>query len=253
IVAGARPLDAIIAVAGDRQRRRCPGRLTAMAFAITSNAIPLPIAAVPVVEVDAFRRDVLTAIVAGGRLLLLIGLPGDGRATRLLAAIADDARGAIAVCSTDVTDAYPALTPDCPSAHHFEREIAEQYGIKPEGHPWLKPVRFAPGGPTIGEADFYSVAGSEIHEVAVGPVDRKSTRLNSSHRTISYAVFCLKKKKCLRSSIQAIWPSYPSSTSLSSHAPHQESTLCCSLPRSRFTCRCPWSIPAESAESAAPT
>src|SRR5690349_23367665 len=28
--------------------------------------------------------------------------------------------------------------------------------------------------------------------------DRKSTRLNSSHVEISYAVFCLKKKKCLR-------------------------------------------------------
>src|SRR5437867_7735375 len=28
-----------------------------------------------------------------------------------------------------------------------------------------------------------------------GSQDRKSTRLNSSHRTISYAVFCLKKKK----------------------------------------------------------
>src|SRR5439155_23505423 len=27
-----------------------------------------------------------------------------------------------------------------------------------------------------------------------GPVDRKSTRLNSSHVAISYAVFCLKKK-----------------------------------------------------------
>src|SRR2546430_4987858 len=27
------------------------------------------------------------------------------------------------------------------------------------------------------------------------PVDRKSTRLNSSHSQISYAVFCLKKKK----------------------------------------------------------
>src|SRR5207248_5397861 len=26
-------------------------------------------------------------------------------------------------------------------------------------------------------------------------IDRKSTRLNSSHRTIAYAVFCLKKKK----------------------------------------------------------
>src|SRR2546430_10103012 len=30
-------------------------------------------------------------------------------------------------------------------------------------------------------------------------VDRKSTRLNSSHSQISYAVFCLKKKKILRS------------------------------------------------------
>src|SRR5690242_21418653 len=29
----------------------------------------------------------------------------------------------------------------------------------------------------------------------VGPQDRKSTRLNSSHMSISYAVFCLKKKK----------------------------------------------------------
>src|SRR5437879_9367541 len=28
----------------------------------------------------------------------------------------------------------------------------------------------------------------------VGSIDRKSTRLNSSHRCISYAVFCLKKK-----------------------------------------------------------
>src|SRR3712207_8665931 len=32
-----------------------------------------------------------------------------------------------------------------------------------------------------------------------GPPDRKSTRLNSSHANISYAVFCLKKKKYNRS------------------------------------------------------
>src|SRR6267143_4663370 len=30
---------------------------------------------------------------------------------------------------------------------------------------------------------------------ASAPLDRKSTRLNSSHSSISYAVFCLKKKK----------------------------------------------------------
>src|SRR5207248_11260246 len=32
------------------------------------------------------------------------------------------------------------------------------------------------------------------HWFLAGAPDRKSTRLNSSHRTISYAVFCLKKK-----------------------------------------------------------
>src|SRR5258708_21470219 len=40
------------------------------------------------------------------------------------------------------------------------------------------------------------------HELEVGGVaehgDRKSTRLNSSHQIISYAVFCLKKKKKAR-------------------------------------------------------
>src|SRR2546427_5897868 len=34
-----------------------------------------------------------------------------------------------------------------------------------------------------------------FHGEAQGPQDRKSTRLNSSHSQISYAVFCLKKKK----------------------------------------------------------
>src|SRR2546430_4873431 len=35
----------------------------------------------------------------------------------------------------------------------------------------------------------------ELQSVHIGPQDRKSTRLNSSHSQISYAVFCLKKKK----------------------------------------------------------
>src|SRR2546430_4383818 len=42
-----------------------------------------------------------------------------------------------------------------------------------------------------------SRTGSEqaAHHQQLGGLDRKSTRLNSSHSQISYAVFCLKKKK----------------------------------------------------------
>src|SRR5258708_27169110 len=35
---------------------------------------------------------------------------------------------------------------------------------------------------------------ADMTEIVVAPEDRKSTRLNSSHQIISYAVFCLKKK-----------------------------------------------------------
>src|SRR5207244_9807839 len=37
--------------------------------------------------------------------------------------------------------------------------------------------------------------GPHARENGLPPGDRKSTRLNSSHQIISYAVFCLKKKK----------------------------------------------------------
>src|SRR3712207_9008950 len=40
--------------------------------------------------------------------------------------------------------------------------------------------------------------GEELHPPDGPGADRKSTRLNSSHANISYAVFCLKKKKKLK-------------------------------------------------------
>src|SRR3989449_5096520 len=47
----------------------------------------------------------------------------------------------------------------------------------------------------VGATIFASNIGSEHVVGLAGAGDRKSTRLNSSHGYISYAVFCLKKKK----------------------------------------------------------
>src|SRR5689334_24705537 len=49
---------------------------------------------------------------------------------------------------------------------------------------WVKTL------PRAGSVVVYCVHGHEVSQK-----DRKSTRLNSSHSSISYAVFCLKKKK----------------------------------------------------------
>src|SRR2546430_9289990 len=51
--------------------------------------------------------------------------------------------------------------------------------------------RFAPSGLFL---LIYGISRFVVEFVRV-PEDRKSTRLNSSHSQISYAVFCLKKKK----------------------------------------------------------
>src|SRR5437867_9811457 len=52
--------------------------------------------------------------------------------------------------------------------------------------------------------------------------DRKSTRLNSSHRTISYAVFCLKKKKSSRGPSST--PRRPECTASTCRAPTSRPT-----------------------------
>src|SRR3712207_7888365 len=52
-------------------------------------------------------------------------------------------------------------------------------------------------GENILEVPYYYMVHRELDGMEL-VIDRKSTRLNSSHANISYAVFCLKKKKHLR-------------------------------------------------------
>src|SRR2546427_9299497 len=70
----------------------------------------------------------------------------------------------------------------------------------------FRSLKEAPPRAGFFEADRYEAVRRHLPEdlrVAVGFAytygDRKSTRLNSSHSQISYAVFCLKKKKKTRS------------------------------------------------------
>src|SRR2546427_8680160 len=58
-------------------------------------------------------------------------------------------------------------------------------------------VRVGPGALLDAPPTDFDVGVAAAESVAVAQIaeDRKSTRLNSSHSQISYAVFCLKKKK----------------------------------------------------------
>lgn len=88
------------------------------------------------------------------------------------------------VIGTETGTTFQSLTRSASEKFHmFEREIAEQFGLKPDGHPWLKMVRYHKnytGQPDVfdnnydeeipGKYNYFRVEGESIHEVAVGPV-----------------------------------------------------------------------------------
>jgi Ni,Fe-hydrogenase III large subunit len=155
-------------------------------FALLHAGNAIPRREIPTMSFGDFRRSIVDTVAGGQRVAALFGdAPAPTDKVDLYVVLADSARGLFRVGKTTLhSDRFASLTPDCPQVHLFEREIAEQYGVCPEGHPWLKPVRFhashrpghdawgrKPGEtPVIGVTDYYQVEGEEVHEVAVGPV-----------------------------------------------------------------------------------
>jgi len=155
-------------------------------FATTGNGRAIPRASLPELPPGELLGAISEAARAGLRVAAFFGMADpDPDAVGLVAVLADDRHARLHLGRTRVQgDAFESLTPACPQVHLFEREIAEQFGLRASGHPWLKPVRYhrsqRPGhqafgglggeGPVIGVTDFYRVEGDEIHEVAVGPV-----------------------------------------------------------------------------------
>ena len=128
------------------------------------NSEAIALQEVPELSVAEFRDTVISNVEGGARIAALFGHAADQGRVRLVAVLAHGNLGTLAVVSSIVGGSYPALTPDCAQAHWFEREIAEQCHVHPDGHPWLKPIRSAD------TTTFFEMGGDEIHEVAVGPV-----------------------------------------------------------------------------------
>ncbi|MEO8584983.1 MAG: NADH-quinone oxidoreductase subunit C, partial [Acidobacteriota bacterium] len=158
----------------------------------TRNGRALALKDVPILEPSQFRGWIVNGVRdKARRIVSYFGVPGcadSGPAAdgiSLVAVLADDANGRLSVARAACDGAsFASLVPETAQAHLFEREIAEQFGVTFEGHPWLKPVRYhhsyCPGRDAWGRPseaaippgvmDFFRVEGDEVHEVAVGPV-----------------------------------------------------------------------------------
>jgi Ni,Fe-hydrogenase III large subunit len=148
-----------------------------------SNGVALPLDELPILSWPAFRQVLVDGCTGGARLVALMPVPREGIAAQgrlLLGVLAEDRGNRLGLVGAELAAElrYPALTPDLPQAQAFERELFEDHGIVPEGHPWLKPLRrhedllklIGRPAPHAAPHDFFRMEGEGVHEVAVGPV-----------------------------------------------------------------------------------
>ncbi len=144
--------------------------------------------ALPHLSFHEFRNELLAFTVAGGQVVQFFAYRDnkdnrdnkDSSSLKLLAVLRNDK---LYVTGCDAPDSFASLTAVTEKFHLFEREIGEQYGLKAEGHPWWKMVRYHRN--CTGKADvfgndysedipgnypYFAVEGEGVHEVAVGPV-----------------------------------------------------------------------------------
>ncbi len=133
-------------------------------------------AEIPVLSMAELSAAAVQRCQEGWRIAAFFGIPSDS-GTDVLCILAESSTAMLDAMRAPLPRRFPSITPQCPQAHLFERELAELWDVQPQGHPWLKPVRFCPSAagerssrPGPAETSYYRVDGMEVHEVAVGPV-----------------------------------------------------------------------------------
>ncbi|MDD3695669.1 MAG: hydrogenase [Lentisphaeria bacterium] len=142
-------------------------------FLILRNPGAAPLLELPLLPFAQFRRQALAAIARRKARVAAFFAYTQGGSQRLLLILAVDAEGILLLSSCEVKDSFASFTPEAPQFHCFEREIYEEHGLEPLGHPWLKPLRFnqpGQGEASAGVCDYFKLSGEAAHEVAVGPV-----------------------------------------------------------------------------------
>lgn len=132
----------------------------------------MPTREIAVLELNEWTDRCAQALGAGDRMITLFGRPDANDEVVVTAVLQGDERKLSVLRGRGRRhESFPSLTPRHPAVQMFERELWEQTGLTPIGHPWLKPVRYEGSRQQrMGEHPFFKVRGQEIHEVGVGPI-----------------------------------------------------------------------------------
>ncbi|MDD3013258.1 MAG: NADH-quinone oxidoreductase subunit C [Candidatus Gastranaerophilales bacterium] len=146
-----------------------------MKWITSKNNRTIDVKEIPVLDINELRSKIIDQYKANRRVVGFFGCNEDS-AVRIYAILANDYKSELLISSAYIRKekSYPSITKEIPAFHMFERELYEEFGIEPAGHPWLKPVRYSKNRfdktQEIANYPFFKMDGEEIHEVAVGPI-----------------------------------------------------------------------------------
>ncbi len=143
-----------------------------MNWAKTKNGKSIALKDIPLLSMPQLRDAIAEQCENGSRIVLFFGTDQG----KVYAVLAQDVNSRVLVSSAEFPKdkTYLSLTKEFPALHVFERELYEEYGLVPEGHPWLKGIRYPfyrhHPEKTMETFPFFKMDGQEVHEVAVGPI-----------------------------------------------------------------------------------
>jgi len=144
---------------------------------IDRNSSEIDLREIPVLDYDMFYDQVSGFLNIDSRHCISYYGVESSVDIKLFCCIADDTAHTVRIFSCRLANNekfVKSLTPARPQLHIFEREMHENLGLKFEGHPWLKPVRYPHDRKNKAAAmdnyPFYEIETEELHEVGVGPI-----------------------------------------------------------------------------------
>ena len=147
-----------------------------MNWAVVSNGRTISLKKIPQVSMEILCDAIESQCAHDARPVAFFGVERF-REIELFVVLADDENSRLLAASSLLKkgSAYPSITVKVPAFHLFERELFEEHGIVPQGHPWLKNVRYPhehsdKKNISMTDYPFFKMEGEELHEVAVGPV-----------------------------------------------------------------------------------
>jgi Ni,Fe-hydrogenase III large subunit len=144
-----------------------------MTSLIIQNQQPFALEDIPILSVREFEDSIREILHMQARMIGLFGLETIESNTTVVAVLSHSTTSAIHLLGTTFSptnNRYRSFADVYPQTNYFECELAENYNIIPEGHPWLRPVRKQTTILYNQPYQMYKMEGEEIHEVAVGPI-----------------------------------------------------------------------------------